>query len=87
MVEQMTIFEVPEELQRNIDIIPFDKNDNVRIVILDYKKSDPESYYYLLGYERKRGRVMKVVEKPSLQYHVEFDGRIAIVYHDELKYW
>lgn len=76
---QLSIFE--------IEVIPFEVSDQVRIVIPDYKRGDPESFYYLSDFERKRGEVLKVVHAPSLQYHVDFDGRTAIVYHDEIKRW
>ncbi len=79
---QLTIFEVAEP-----DVIPFEIGDMVRITIPDYKRADPESFYYLQDFECERGVITKVVHVPSLQYEVDFDGRIAIVYHDELKYW
>lgn len=82
MVEQLTIFEVTEP-----DVIPFEIGDMVRVTIPKYKRADPESFYYLQDFERKRGKVLKVVHAPTLQYHVDFDGREAIVYHDEIKYW
>lgn len=82
MVEQLTIFEVAEP-----DVLPFEIGDMVRITIPKYKRADPESFYYLQDFTKKRGVITKVVSAPSLQYHVDFDGRNAIVYHDEVKYW
>lgn len=79
---QLSIFEMPDS-----NIIPFEVGDMVRITIPKYKRADPESFYYLQDFLKKRGVITKVVHAPSLQYHVDFDGREAILYHDEVRYW
>lgn len=80
---QLSIFEAAKQ----VAVVPFDIGDQVRIAIPDYKRDDPESFYYLSDFESKRGGVLKVVDAPSLQYHIDFDGKTAIVYHDEVKCW
>lgn len=80
---QISIFEEVKPFE----VVPYEINDQVQIAIPDYKRDDPESFYYLSDFERKRGGVLKIVYEPSLQYHIDFDGKTAIVYHDEVKYW
>lgn len=80
-MRQISIFEVMEH-----QLIPFDCNDLVRIEVPELN-NNAEDHYYLESFSNKMGVIKKVVEKPSLQYHVDFDGKEAIVYHSELKYW
>lgn len=62
----------------------FDTGDRVRIVINVTEDEDVESYFYLKPFENKRGEIMKVISKPTLQYEVLFGKEMAIVYHSEL---
>ena len=80
-MNQLSIFEMP------IETMPFEITDNVRIFISKERQQDVESFYYLNDFKNVRGKVLKVVEVPSLQYEVDFNGKLGIVYHDELKYW
>lgn len=83
---QLSIFEEIKPVEA-IEVIPFEVNDQVQIQIPEYKRGDPESFYYLTNFKRKRGSVLRIVQEPSLQYYIDFDGKTAIVYHDEVKYW
>lgn len=80
-MEQISIFDVIGHKE-----IPFDCGDQVRVKVPNLNKN-AEDYFYLSGFYGKRGNVKRVVETPSLQYYVDFDGKEAIVYHEELKYW
>lgn len=80
-MEQISIFEVIGN-----EVVPFEHGDQVRVKVPNLNKN-AEDYFYLTGFYGKRGCVKKIVEKPSLQYHVDFDGKEAIVYHKELKHW
>lgn len=70
-----------------IEVIPFDKNDNVRVIVPDLVHGNSEDHFYLADFAGKRGKVLKVIHKPSLQYELDFDGKFAIIRHEELKYW
>lgn len=97
MVEQLSMFgaqsiifaeaESIAVIEGQMEVVPFDRNDNVKVVVPKLVRGNAESHYYLSDLAGKRGRVLKVIAEPSLQYEVDFDGKIAIVYHEELKYW
>lgn len=74
MVQQLTIF----------DALPFKFGDPVKVVEIT-EDVDAETYFYLQDLQCKRGLIAKVIRQPSLQYEVDFDGRIAIIYHGELE--
>lgn len=44
-----------------------------------------EQYFYLLDLQGKRGLIFKVIRQPTLQYEVDFDGVVKIIYHEELE--
>lgn len=67
-------------------IIPFEVNDQVRVTVPDINV-DSEAHYYLSDFKGKRGAVLRFLDKPSWQYCIDFDGKEAIVYHHEIKYW
>lgn len=70
-----------------VEVIPFDRNDNVRVVVPALVHGNAENHYYLSDFAGKRGIVLAVIQEPSLQYEIDFDGKKAMVYHEELKYW
>lgn len=82
--EQLSLFDTEErilpELPSALQI-----GEHVQIYIPEHKVKDPESFFYLQDFIKKRGVVVKVVEQLKLQYEVEVGNRIAFVYHDELK--
>lgn len=80
-MQQISIFEVMEH-----QLIPYDCGDLVRVTVPKLN-NNAEDHYYLSNFANKRGCVQKIVKQPKLQYHVDFDGKEAIVYHSELKYW
>lgn len=46
---------------------------------------DAETYFYLQDLQGKQGKISKIIKYPTLQYEVDFDGHIAVVYHTEVK--
>lgn len=78
MVQQLTIF----------DALPVRKEfkfgDPVKVIEIN-EQMDGEAYYYLSLFTGKRGLIAKVIRQPSLQYEVDFNGQIAIIYHSELE--
>lgn len=74
---QLTIFDV-------VDSQPFNVGDAVQVIDVT-NDMDVETYYYLQDLQDKQGLVLKSIEKPSLQYEVDFNGKLAIVYHHELR--
>lgn len=78
-VEQLSIFDF-----QNDEVVPFQKGDKVRVTIQTSENEDPESYYYLKQFEKKKGLVKKVIHKPKLQYIVCFGDEDAYLYHEEL---
>lgn len=78
MVQQLTIFDaLPKKKEFEVD-------DVVKVVI-DPEEKDVETIFYLPKFVGMKGRVVKVVHRPSLQYEVDFNGQIASVYHGELE--
>lgn len=74
---QISIFDV-------VDSQPFNFGDAVRVVNVT-EDMDVETYHYLQKFESEKGLVLKAIEQPSLQYEVDFNGKLAIVYHHELE--
>lgn len=86
-IEQFTIDDyMIGNVEITQQIIPFEVNDQVRVIVPNIE-IDSEAHYYLSDFENKRGAIRKFADKPSWQYHIDFDGKIAIVYHHEIKYW
>lgn len=78
MVQQLTIYDaLPKQKE-------FKFGDPVRVIEID-DSMDAETHHYLSMYQGKRGLIAKVIRQPSLQYEVDFNGRIASVYHGELE--
>ncbi len=73
---QLTIFDVVDS--------PFDVGDAVQVVSVT-DDMDAETYFYLPKFQNKKGSILKVIEEPSLQYEIDFDGKFAILYHTELR--
>lgn len=73
---QLTIFDIVED--------HFNVGDTVQVVNVN-DKMGAETYFYLSDLEGKWGTITKIIKHPSLQYELDFDGHIAIVYHTELK--
>lgn len=66
------------------EVFPFDIGDRVKIILPEDNNADVETYFYLKDFSGQRGEVLKVIEKPCLQYEVSFKNNVAIVYHREL---
>ena len=78
MVQQLTIFDaLPKKKE-------FKFGEPVKVVEVT-EDMDVETYFYLQGLQSKRGLIARVIRRPSLQYEVDFNGQIAIIYHDELE--
>jgi len=74
-----------ESLNELIETIsPYEIGDRVQIVIPVQKRKDPESFFYLQDFSKKRGVVLRALTHAKLQYEVEVGTKIAIVYHEEL---
>ena len=78
MVQQLTIFDVLPKVKE------FEIGDVVKVVI-DPTVKDVETIFYLPKFVGLEGRIVKVVRRPVLQYDVDFNGQIAIIYHGELE--
>ena len=97
-LEQLTIFDIPEEpvltnqeINEEIqeqpyieDILPYEIGDFVRVDIDSLDENDVLNYNYLLDFVKKKGIVKKIVLKPTLQYEVAFGDTIAHMYHKDL---
>lgn len=77
-MQQLTIFDSLPAVRE------FKFSEPVKVVKAT-EDMDAETYFYLQGLQGKRGLIMKVIRQPSLQYEVDFNGEIAIVYHEELE--
>lgn len=75
---QLTIFDALPKVRE------FKFGDPVKVIEIN-EQMDAETSYYLSKFTGKRGLIVKVIRQPSLQYHVDFDGEIAIIYHEELE--
>lgn len=75
-MKQLTIFDIP--------LNPFNIGEIVKVVN-NADKDDPENYYYLKVFEGKEGRIREVIEKPRLQYRIEFRNGDGYFYHEELR--
>lgn len=78
MVQQLTIFDSLPKAKE------FKFGDAVKVVEVK-EDMDVETYYYLPKFKGKRGLIMKVIRQPLLQYEVDFNGKMAILYHEELE--
>ena len=78
MVQQLSIFDALP-IQKEFEI-----NDVVEVVV-DPQEKDVETIFYLPKFAGMKGRIVKVIRRPSLQYEVDFNGQLASVYHDELE--
>lgn len=76
MIEQISLFDIESD--------PYELKQRVAVVIPEDKRNDPESFYYLQKFEGRDCEVIKVIDRPSLQYRVSCGAEIAFVYHDEL---
>lgn len=79
MLKQLSIFD--EEVQ---EIQSYKILEIVKVVNNSCKETDPESYYYLKLFQDKEGKILEVIEKPRLQYRVEFRNGTGYFYHNEL---
>ena len=79
-MQQLTIFDALPKVRG------FEIGDVVEVVI-DPDETDVETYFYLQEYEGLRGRVVKVIDVPGLQYEVQYEKkeRVGIFRHGELK--
>lgn len=75
-MQQLTIYDALQ--------VEFEPSDLVR-VIEPTSDMDAETHHYLSLFHGKNGLIVKVIRQPTLQYHVDFNGQIAIVYHHELE--
>lgn len=64
--------------------IPYKVENFVRVQILIGEEEDPESYFYLKQWEKKKGLIVEVISHPTLQYRVQFGSDEGIFYHREL---
>ena len=78
MVQQLSMFDAPQRVKE------FEINDVVEVVV-DPQEKDVETIFYLPKFAGMKGRIVKVIRRPSLQYEVDFNGKIASVYHSELE--
>lgn len=77
-MRQLTIFDALPKRQE------FKFGDPVRVIeVTEYM--DVETYFYLLFLQGLRGLIVKVIRQPTLQYEVDFNGVIKIIYHEELE--
>lgn len=72
------------ELPKHAVLVPYELGDMVRILNEADEENEPEAFYYLRDFEKKRGIVEKVTLKPNLQYQIRFGDTLAFVYHHEL---
>lgn len=77
-MQQLTIFDALPKVKE------FKFGDPVKVVEVT-EDMDVETYFYLQSLQDRRGLIVKVIRQPSLQYEVDFKGRIASVYHGELE--
>lgn len=75
-MQQLTIYDALQ--------VEFEPSDLVK-VIEPTDAMDAETHHYLSLFTGKTGLIVKVIRQPTLQYHVDFNGQIAIVYHHELE--
>lgn len=73
---QLTIFDVDSQ--------PFNFGDAVQVINAT-DDMEAETFLYLQDLQNKKGLIMKVINRPSLQYEVDFNGKSAMVYHHELE--
>lgn len=78
MVQQLTIFDVLPQKKE------FKFGNPVKVIEIN-EQMDDKAYYYLSLFTGKRGLIAKVIRQPTLLYEVDFDGKIAIIYHEELE--
>ena len=80
MVQQLSIFDALQKVNE------FEINDVVEVVV-STDQADVETYYYLQEFEGLKGRVIKVIRVPDLQYEVQYEKkeRVGIFRHDELE--
>lgn len=91
-IEQLDLFD-ETEAEGSIEsdssykdtLIPYEIGDRVRVQISITEEEDPESFYYLKAFEKKRGLVLEVITKPTLQYKILFGEQETYLYHHELK--
>lgn len=64
----------------------FEVNDVVEVVA-SADQSDVETYFYLREFTGMKGRVIKIIQVPDLQYEVQYNKkeRVGIFRHEELK--
>ncbi|MFD5853764.1 hypothetical protein ACFWGC_26890 [Cytobacillus pseudoceanisediminis] len=90
-IEQLDLFDEPEiegiesDSSYKDTLIPFEIGNRVRVQISITEEEDPESFYYLKAFEKKRGLVLEVITKPTLQYKIQFGDQETYLYHHELK--
>ena len=80
MVQQLSIFDALQKVKE------FEINDVVEVVV-SADQMDVETYFYLQEYEGLRGRVIKIIRVPGLQYEVQYEKkeRVGIFRHNELE--
>lgn len=84
-LEQLSIFDLPPADNFNKDeIVPYEIEERVSILLNVTEEEDSFSYYYLKDFQGKRGVVKKVILQPRLQYEILFGDRVACVYHEEI---
>lgn len=89
-MNQIDIFEVLQEQEESEDvefdeILPFEINQKVQVKEPFEDTSDPEDYYYLMDFKKKRGYVSAIHRGKILSYTVVFDKDIkGIFYHNDL---
>lgn len=66
------------------DILPYEIGERVYIINRVSEEIDPEAFYYLKQWEKKRGEVAEIIPHPRLQYKVQIGKEVIYAYHEEL---
>lgn len=83
-IPQLKIKEDVEIPSYQESILPYQVGDIIRINLNVSPDEDPETYYYLEGFVKKKGIIQEVIQKPRLQYLVLFGDHLLYLYHEEI---
>ncbi|MFP3511473.1 hypothetical protein SB775_17835 [Peribacillus sp. SIMBA_075] len=72
------------DLENKHETIPYEVGDSVRVQQTCTEEEDPESFYYIQAFDKKKGEVLEVIDHTRLQYRVRFGQAEAVLYHEEI---
>lgn len=75
---------VEEDESYTEEVLPYQVGDIVRINLTITPDEDPETYYYLEGFVKKKGMIKEIILEPRLQYRVLFGDHLIYLYHEEI---